>query len=56
MCSSDLAGVGISTRYWFRDSKYDAPRSYVDLSVQYRLRITGDDRARGVFFGAIYSY
>lgn len=50
------AGVGISTRYWFRDSKYDAPRSYVDLSVQYRLKITGDDRARGVFFGAIYSY
>nr|WKF59196.1 hypothetical protein HUO10_003705 [Paraburkholderia busanensis] len=50
------AGVGISTRYWFRDSKYDAPRSYVDLSVQYRWKITGDDRARGVFFGAIYSY
>lgn len=50
------AGVGISTRYWFRDSRYDAPRSYVDLSVQYRWRITGDDRARGVFFGAIYSY
>lgn len=50
------AGVGISTRYWFRDGKYDAPRSYVDLSVQYRLKITGDDRARGVFFGAIYSY
>ncbi|WP_144142851.1 NfrA family protein [Paraburkholderia sp. BCC1884] len=50
------AGVGVSTRYWFRDGKYDAPRSYVDLSVQYRLKITGDDRARGVFFGAIYSY
>lgn len=50
------AGFGVSTRYWFRDSKYDAPRSYVDLSVQYRLKITGDDRARGVFFGAIYSY
>lgn len=50
------AGVGVSTRYWFRDSKYDAPRSYVDLSVQYRLRIAGDDRGRGVFFGAIYSY
>ena len=50
------AGVGVSTRYWFRDSKYDAPRSYVDLSIQYRWRIAGDDRARGVFFGAIYSY
>lgn len=50
------AGLGVSTRYWFRDGKYDAPRSYVDLSVQYRWRIAGDDRARGVFFGAIYSY
>jgi hypothetical protein len=50
------AGVGVSTRYWFRDSKYDAPRSYVDLSLQYRWRLAGDDRARGVFFGAIYSY
>ncbi|MFL6637724.1 MAG: NfrA family protein [Paraburkholderia graminis] len=50
------AGVGISTRYWFRDSQYDAPRSYVDLSVQYRLKISGDDRARGVFFGAVFAY
>ncbi|WP_345813648.1 bacteriophage N4 adsorption protein A [Paraburkholderia sp. PREW-6R] len=50
------AGVGISTRYWMRDGKYDAPRSYIDLSLQYRLKITGDDRARGVFFGLIYSY
>ena len=50
------AGVGISTRYWFRDSQYDAPRSFVDLSVQYRLKITGDDRARGVFFGAVFAY
>jgi hypothetical protein len=50
------AGVGVSTRYWFRDSKYDAPRSYVDLSVQYRWRLVGDDRARGVFFGTVFSY
>ncbi|RFU48099.1 NfrA family protein [Paraburkholderia sp. DHOC27] len=50
------AGVGVSTRYWFRDSKYDAPRSYVDLSVQYRWHLAGDDRSRGVFFGVIYSY
>ena len=50
------AGVGVSTRYVFRENKYDAPRSYVDLSVQYRFRLAGDDRARGVFFNAIYSY
>ena len=50
------AGVGVSARYWMRDSRYDEPRSYVDLSVQYRWHITGDDRSRGLFFGAIYSY
>ncbi len=50
------AGLGVSTRYVFRDSKYDAPRSYVDLSLQYRLRLAGDDRARGVFFETVFSY
>jgi hypothetical protein len=50
------AGLGVSTRYWMRDSAYDTPRSFVDLSVQYRWHITGDDRSRGLFFGAIYSY
>jgi Flp pilus assembly protein TadD len=50
------AGVGVSTRFWFRDSRYDAPRSYVDLSLQYRLRLAGDDRARGFFFGTVYSF
>lgn len=50
------AGVGVSTRYVFRESKYDAPQSYIDLSLQYRFKVAGDDRARGVFFNAIYSY
>ncbi|CAD6546512.1 hypothetical protein LMG27952_04442 [Paraburkholderia hiiakae] len=49
-------GVGVSTRYWFRDNFYDAPRSYVDVTVQYRWHVTGDDRAGGVFFGAVLSY
>lgn len=49
-------GVGVSSRYWFRDSFYNSPRSYVDVSVQYRWRITGDNRAGGVFFGAVLSY
>jgi hypothetical protein len=50
------AGVGFSTRYVFRESKYDAPRSYIDVSLQYRLRLAGDDRARGVFFDTVFSY
>ncbi|WP_322045381.1 NfrA family protein [Paraburkholderia sp. J67] len=49
-------GIGVSSRYWFRDNFDDAPRSYVDVSVQYRWRLTGDDRAGGVFFGAVLSY
>lgn len=49
-------GAGISGRYFFRDSRYDTPRSFVDISLQYRLRVAGDERARGVFFGALFSY
>ncbi|WP_082711880.1 NfrA family protein [Burkholderia singularis] len=50
------AGVGVSTRYAFRDGRYDTRRSFVDLSLQYRWKLAGDDRARGVFFSAIFSY
>jgi tetratricopeptide (TPR) repeat protein len=49
-------GAGVAARYWFRGGPYDAPRSFVDLSVQYRFRVAGDDRAKGVFFGAVFSY
>jgi hypothetical protein len=49
-------GAGVAARWWFRGVQYDAPRSFVDVSVQYRFRVAGDDRARGVFFGAVFSY
>jgi hypothetical protein len=49
-------GAGVATRWWFRGGPYDAPRSFVDLSVQYRFRVAGDARARGVFFGAVLAY
>ena len=50
------AGAGFSLRYWFRENKYEAPRSYVDLNVQYRFKIAGDDRARGVFASVTIAY
>jgi tetratricopeptide (TPR) repeat protein len=50
------AGAGFSLRYWFREDKYAAPRSYVDLNVQYRFKIAGDDRARGVFASLTIAY
>ncbi|MBD8577299.1 bacteriophage N4 adsorption protein A [Pseudomonas syringae] len=49
-------GIGNNVRYWFREDAYNAPRSYVDFSLQYRLRVLGDDRAKGVFSRLTYSY
>ncbi|WP_162827051.1 bacteriophage N4 adsorption protein A [Pseudolabrys taiwanensis] len=43
------AGPGLNLRAWFREDHYTAPMSYLDLNVQYRLRINGDRRAEGWF-------
>jgi tetratricopeptide (TPR) repeat protein len=50
------AGPGISVRWWFRDDKYTAPMSFIDLNVQYRFKLAGDDRARGVFVGLTLAF
>lgn len=50
------AGPGIALRYWFREDTYNAPRSYVDASIRYHARLTGDDRAEGVFGGITFYY
>lgn len=49
-------GVGNNVRYWFREDAYNAPRSYVDFSLQYRAKVFGEDRAKGVFARLTYSY
>lgn len=54
--SSSGAGPGIAMRYWYREDKYDAPRSYLDFSVQYRWRLSGDDRGKGWFVRAALVY
>ena len=50
------AGVGVNLRYWFNEDRYSAPRSYWDASLQYRGRLSGDERAKGVFFRVTLSY
>lgn len=42
-------GPGIVVRHWFRDSRYRAFPSYVDVSVQVRKRITDARRGQGLF-------
>ncbi|MFS8036190.1 NfrA family protein [Xanthobacter sp. AM11] len=50
------AGPGVTMRYWFNEDEYTAPRSYLDLTMQYRFKLAGDDRAEGIFAGAFLSY
>jgi len=50
------AGAGVNLRYWFRESPYTAPMSFIDMTAQYRVRLVGDERAEGVFAGITLSY
>lgn len=43
------AGPGLNLRFWFREDNYRAPMSYLDFSMQYRLKLAGDRRAEGVY-------
>ncbi|AFQ51413.1 NfrA family protein [Burkholderia cepacia] len=42
------AGPGVQFRYWFREGRYTAPASYLDVTVQYRFPLTSAVRARGL--------
>lgn len=50
------AGPGLNLRYWFREDKYTAPRSFLDFGVQYRFKLAGDDRAEGIFASLTLAY
>lgn len=50
------AGPGVNVRYWYRQDHYKAPQSYVDFSLQYRFRISGDERAQGVVLRTTFYY
>jgi tetratricopeptide (TPR) repeat protein len=50
------AGLGASIRYWFGETKYIAPPSYWELTLQYRFRVGGDSRAEGIFAQTSINY
>jgi tetratricopeptide (TPR) repeat protein len=50
------AGAGGSLRYWFGETKYMAPPSYLELTLQYRFRLAGDQRAQGIFAQTSLNY
>lgn len=51
-------GPGVAVRYWFREDHYNAPRSYLDWSMQYRFPIGGGntEQAKGLFMNLTLSY
>jgi tetratricopeptide (TPR) repeat protein len=49
-------GAGGSLRYWFNETKYQAPPSYLELTLQYRFRLAGDKRAEGIFAQTSLNY
>lgn len=50
------AGAGVNVRYRFREDRYHAPQSYIDFTIQYRFRVAGDDRSKGVFASLYFAY
>lgn len=36
------AGPGVNIRYYFNETKYEAYRGYLDLTVEYRLKLSGN--------------
>lgn len=50
------AGAGASVRYWFGETRYIAPPSYLELTMQYRFKLAGDERAEGIFAQALVNY
>ncbi|KFI08501.1 hypothetical protein [Massilia sp. BSC265] len=53
---SAALGPGVRMRYWFRGDRYAAPRSYIDVLVQYRAHAAGDRRVAGTVFALSTQY
>lgn len=49
-------GPGLGARFWFREDVYAAPRSYLDVTMGYHRRLSGAERANGLFVTTTLSY
>jgi hypothetical protein len=49
-------GPGFGVRQWFRHDTYNAARSYLDVTLQYRAHVSGDQRARGWYLTTLLAY
>jgi len=49
-------GPGVAMRWSFREDTHHAPQSCVELNLQYRVRVAGDDRSSGLVATLYFSY
>ena len=49
-------GPGISIRHWFNETRYEAPASWAELTLQYRFKLTDAERGEGLILRATLWY
>lgn len=49
-------GVGLSLRHWFREDRHQAPASWLDLTLQGRVRLNQASRGSGLFITLTVSF
>lgn len=54
--TSSSIGLGVSARRWFREDALRGPHSYLEVTLQYRSRLSGDQRMSGPYLSALVSY
>lgn len=54
--SATAAGVGAGLRYWFRETAYRAPASFIQFDIIYRFKIGPTDRAAGLVLQSSISF
>ena len=48
-CTAAGLGAGLSLRHWFREDRHQAPASWLDLTLQGRVRLNQASRGSGLF-------
>lgn len=54
--TSSGVGVGVGFRRWFREDGGRGPLSHWDLTLQYRARLSGDNRMKGPYVSLQFSF
>lgn len=54
--SAAAVGAGLGLRYWFRQSQYRAPASFIQFDVMYRFKVGPTDRAAGLVLQSSLSF